>query len=64
MKILALGAHPDDIEIFMFGTLAAYAAQGAELTFAIATDGAKGGQGRPGSGRRHPAGDGKPEPAS
>ncbi|TIP58495.1 MAG: PIG-L family deacetylase, partial [Mesorhizobium sp.] len=25
MKILALGAHPDDIEIFMFGTLAAYA---------------------------------------
>ncbi|RUU56337.1 PIG-L family deacetylase, partial [Mesorhizobium sp. M7A.T.Ca.TU.009.01.1.1] len=25
MKILALGAHPDDIEIFMFGTMAAYA---------------------------------------
>jgi LmbE family N-acetylglucosaminyl deacetylase len=47
LKILALGAHPDDIEIFMFGTLAAYAAQGAELTFAIATDGAKGGQGDP-----------------
>ncbi|MGX5829814.1 PIG-L deacetylase family protein [Mesorhizobium sp. 43Arga] len=44
MKILALGAHPDDIEIFMFGTLAAYAAQGAELTFAVATDGAKGGK--------------------
>ena len=47
MKILALGAHPDDIEIFMFGTLAAYAAQGAELTFAIATDGAKGGKSDP-----------------
>ena len=47
MKILALGAHPDDIEIFMFGTLAAYAAQGAELTFAIATDGARGGKGDP-----------------
>ncbi|SFQ19493.1 N-acetylglucosaminyl deacetylase, LmbE family [Mesorhizobium sp. NFR06] len=47
MKILALGAHPDDIEIFMFGTLAAYAAQGAELTFAIATNGAKGGEGDP-----------------
>ncbi|OBQ77250.1 MULTISPECIES: PIG-L deacetylase family protein [unclassified Mesorhizobium] len=47
MKILALGAHPDDIEIFMFGTLAAYAALGAELTFAIATDGAKGGNGDP-----------------
>ncbi|TIS81786.1 MAG: PIG-L family deacetylase, partial [Mesorhizobium sp.] len=41
------GAHPDDIEIFMFGTLAAYAALGAELTFAIATDGAKGGTGDP-----------------
>jgi LmbE family N-acetylglucosaminyl deacetylase len=48
VKILALGAHPDDIEIFMFGTMAAYAAQGAELTFAIATDGAKGGHGEPG----------------
>jgi LmbE family N-acetylglucosaminyl deacetylase len=47
VKILALGAHPDDIEIFMFGTMAAYAAQGAELTFAIATDGAKGGKGDP-----------------
>ena len=47
MKILALGAHPDDIEIFMFGTMAAYAAQGAELTFAIATDGARGGKGDP-----------------
>ncbi|TIT87301.1 MAG: PIG-L family deacetylase, partial [Mesorhizobium sp.] len=35
------------IEIFMFGTLAAYAALGAELTFAIATDGAKGGTGDP-----------------
>ncbi len=45
MKILALGAHPDDIEIFMFGTMAAYAAQGAELTFAVATDGARGGKG-------------------
>jgi len=44
---LALGAHPDDIEIFMFGTMAAYAAQGAELTFAIATDGARGGRSDP-----------------
>ena len=49
MKILALGAHPDDIEIFMFGTMAAYAAQGAELTFAIATDGARGGKSDPGT---------------
>ena len=45
MRVLALGAHPDDIEIFMFGTLAAYRAMGAELVFAIATDGAMGGQG-------------------
>lgn len=52
MKILALGAHPDDIEIFMFGTMAGYAAQGAELTFAIATDGARGGHGDPGALRR------------
>lgn len=47
MKILALGAHPDDIEIFMFGTMAAYAAQGAELIFAVATDGARGGKADP-----------------
>jgi len=49
VKVLALGAHPDDIEIFMFGTMAAYATQGAELIFAIATDGAKGGKGAPGT---------------
>jgi LmbE family N-acetylglucosaminyl deacetylase len=45
MRVLALGAHPDDIEIFMFGALAAWKAAGAELTFTIATDGAKGGTG-------------------
>lgn len=43
MKILAIGAHPDDLEIFAYGTLAAWAAMGAEMTLAIATDGAKGG---------------------
>lgn len=43
MRILAIGAHPDDLEIFAFGTLSAWAAMGAELTLAIATDGAKGG---------------------
>lgn len=43
MKILALGAHPDDIEIFMFGALAAWKAMGAELAYAVATDGSKGG---------------------
>lgn len=47
MKILAIGAHPDDIEIYMAGTLAACAARGDSLVYAIATDGAKGGKGDP-----------------
>lgn len=44
MKILALGAHPDDIELSMFGTLAACAARGDDLVLVIATDGARGGR--------------------
>jgi LmbE family N-acetylglucosaminyl deacetylase len=48
MNILALGAHPDDIEIYMFGALAAWKAMGAKLAFAIATDGSKGGTIEPG----------------
>ena len=43
MKVLALGAPPADIEIYMFGTLAAFAARGDELAMGIATDGARGG---------------------
>ena len=43
MNVLAIGAHPDDIEIFMGGTLLAYQAMGAELGYCIATDGALGG---------------------
>ena len=43
MRILAIGAHPDDLEIFAFGTLSAWVEMGATLTLAIATDGAKGG---------------------
>lgn len=43
MKLLAIGAHPDDIEILMGGTVAAFQAQGDEVVVAIATDGAKGG---------------------
>ena len=43
MHILAIGAHPDDLEIFAFGSLAAWAGLGARLTLAIATDGARGG---------------------
>ncbi len=52
MKILALGAHPDDVEIYMFGTLAAARTRGAEVEIAIATDGAAGGRGDPASLRR------------
>jgi N-acetylglucosamine malate deacetylase 1 len=43
MRILAIGAHPDDLEIYAFGTLCAWAGMGAALTLAVATDGAKGG---------------------
>jgi LmbE family N-acetylglucosaminyl deacetylase len=43
MRILAIGAHPDDLEIFAFGTLSAWSAMGAALTLCVATDGAKGG---------------------
>ncbi len=44
MNVLALGAHPDDIEIYMFGTLAAWKARGAQLAYGIATDGSRGGR--------------------
>ena len=44
MKILAFGAHPDDIEIFMFGLLCAYKINDVnDIILAIATDGSKGG---------------------
>ena len=43
MKILALGAHPDDIEIFMYGLVSIYKKEGNEIFTMIATDGSKGG---------------------
>ena len=43
MKILAIGAHPDDIEIFMFGLLNIFKARGDQIFTIIATDGAMGG---------------------
>lgn len=49
MKILAIGAHPDDIEVGCAGTLAKYAQQGNEIHLLVMTEGAKGGDG---SGRR------------
>tara|TARA_B100000963_G_scaffold343815_1_gene346024 strand:+ start:339 stop:1028 length:690 start_codon:yes stop_codon:yes gene_type:complete len=43
MKILALGAHPDDIEIFMYGLISIYKQEGNQVLTMIATDGSKGG---------------------
>lgn len=43
LSVLAIGAHPDDIEILCGGTMALYAAAGARVTFAIATNGEVGG---------------------
>ncbi len=39
MRILAIGAHPDDIELQCAGTLALYARQGHEVFMAVATNG-------------------------
>lgn len=60
MRILAIGAHPDDIEIYMFGALAAWAAAGAVIDFAVTTDGSRGGMADPtelARIRRHEAGE-------
>ena len=43
MKILAIGAHPDDIEIFMFGFLCCCKQLGYKISIVVATDGALGG---------------------
>lgn len=42
MNILAIGAHPDDIEIGCGGTLAKYASYGHNIYMFIATDGSAG----------------------
>lgn len=42
MRILAIGAHPDDLELCCGGTLAKYAAAGHAIGMAIVTDGATG----------------------
>lgn len=39
MNILAVGAHPDDLEILCGGTLALYARQGHHVTMAVLTNG-------------------------
>ena len=43
MQIMAIGAHPDDLEIFMYGFLAGAVARGDRLHLVVATDGAAGG---------------------
>jgi LmbE family N-acetylglucosaminyl deacetylase len=42
MRILAVGAHPDDVEILCSGTLARYTAQGHQVVMAHACRGDKG----------------------
>ncbi|WP_368498220.1 PIG-L deacetylase family protein [Herbiconiux sp. A18JL235] len=45
MNILAIGAHPDDVDLLCGGTLALYAQAGHVVTIAVATDGRVGEQG-------------------
>ena len=42
LRVLGVGAHPDDLEFRVGGTLAAYAAGGAEVTVLMVTDGGRG----------------------
>ena len=46
MNILAIGAHPDDIEFGCGGTLIKYARKGASLEILVMTDGSRGGSAR------------------
>ena len=39
MRVLAVGAHPDDLEILCAGSLAKYAKRGDHVTMAVATNG-------------------------
>ncbi len=41
-RVLAIGAHPDDIEFGCGGTLAKWAAAGTDVHFLVLTDGSKG----------------------
>ena len=41
-RVLAVGAHPDDLEVQVAGTLARYAHMGCHVTMAVATDGSAG----------------------
>jgi LmbE family N-acetylglucosaminyl deacetylase len=39
IRVLAIGAHPDDLEFYCGGTLAKYAARGDTVVMAVATNG-------------------------
>jgi len=39
MRILAIGAHPDDLELLAAGTLARYAKSGHDVAMCVLTDG-------------------------
>ena len=43
MKILAIGAHPDDIEIFMYGLLCIFKTKKYSINLIVSTDGSLGG---------------------
>ncbi len=45
MKVLAVGAHPDDIELGCAGALARHVAAGDEVTMLVLTPGESGPQG-------------------
>ncbi|OGZ97332.1 MAG: hypothetical protein A3B34_02480 [Candidatus Sungbacteria bacterium RIFCSPLOWO2_01_FULL_54_21] len=41
-RVLAIFAHPDDMDFSSAGTVAKWSAQGAEITYLVCTDGSKG----------------------
>ena len=40
--VLAVFAHPDDMDFSSSGTIAKWAAKGADITYLVCTDGSKG----------------------
>ena len=49
MRVLAVGAHPDDLEIWCGGTLAKYVARGDEVVMCVCTNGSMGSYDTPSS---------------